>query len=186
MGNHLDEILSLAERTYIRAEAEHLIDACLDAGDLRPFDDLLHELVLAGSSSLLVLREVLQVIRTMKSRLSQEGLDIRQGLMQALSEFGVHVPDVLYSIEPESFWHICRQDLHHELKRASGDLKVEDAALLQEICSDAGNRVAQVAKRLVMVVELENSVRDWIEGLAYVTIHASEAGVVPGDVLLQH
>jgi hypothetical protein len=186
MVDHLDELISLAERSYIRAEAEHLINACLEKGDLQPFDDLLHELVLAGSSSLLVLREVLQVIRAMKSHLSQEGISVRHDLMQALSEFGVSVPNVFHSSEPEAFWHICRQDLHRELKSNRGDLNNEDETLLQEICTEAGNRVSQIARRLVLVKKLEDSVRDWIEGLAYETVHASESGLVPLGALLQH
>jgi hypothetical protein len=181
MGLPLDDLLSLAERTYIRMEAEQLIDECLESGDLAPFDSLLKELVLAGSSSLVVLREILQAIRTVKSGLSQEGLGVRQDLMDALSEFGVYMPQLLSADAPEVFRRICSQGLHREVKELSGDLESADEVLLEEICAEAGNRVAQVAKNLMLVTRLEKWVMDWMEGLVYESAHSPETIPWAGD-----
>lgn len=175
MAHHLEDLLGVAERSYIRLEAEHLIGACLDEENLDPFNTLLHELVFAGSSSLYILREVLQVIRSIKTELSQEGLGVRQDLMRALSEFGIQIPNILNSKNPEAYWHICRQDLRREVMDVAKQLRLEDAALLEEICLEAGNRVINVAKRLVLVRQLEESVCDWIDGLAYETVRTNEA-----------
>ncbi len=48
MSEPLDEVLTFAERVYLRMQAEQLIRQCLDRGDPGPFDALLENLVLAG------------------------------------------------------------------------------------------------------------------------------------------
>jgi hypothetical protein len=175
----LDDLLSLAERSYVRLEAEQLIADCLHRGDPTPFNDLIEELVLAGTTSLAVLREILQAIRSVKSNLSQEGLGIRQDLMDALSEFGIHLPQLLSADAPESFRQICSQGLQRQVKVVAGRMEEEDESLLQEICVEAGNRVALVARRLVLLNRLEESVRDWISGLIYEYAHSAEMNPWP-------
>jgi len=169
----LDDLLSLAERSYVRMEAEHLIDECLERGDPTPFNDLLEELVLAGASSLVVLREVLQAIRSVKSNLSHSGLGVRQDLMDALAEFGVHLPQLLSADAPESFRKICSQDLHREVKEKTGYLEEADERLLQDICGEASDRVTTVARKMVLLTRLEESVVDWMEGMVYETAHTA-------------
>ena len=51
MTEPLDEVLTLAERVYVRMQAEQLIRQCLDRGDPRPFNALLENLVLATGKS---------------------------------------------------------------------------------------------------------------------------------------
>ena len=43
-------------------EAEQLILECLELEDLAPFNDMLEKLVLAGATSLYLLREVLEEV----------------------------------------------------------------------------------------------------------------------------
>jgi len=91
----LDELLTYAERSYLRLEAEQLSRDCMDQGDPSAFNRLLEELVIAGSHSLLVLREILETIRSIMSYLSQEGLSVRQDLMDAMAEFCLFLPQLL-------------------------------------------------------------------------------------------
>lgn len=174
MSIPLDELFNLAERSYIRLEAEQLINECLDQGDFIPFDNLLQELVLAGSSSLSELREVHGAIRSVKSALSQEGMGIRQNLVEALSEFGVHLPQLLSPNPQETFWQICSKNLHREVLKSAGKLDVGDETLLEEICVEAANRVALLASRSTRVNQLEATVLDWIDGLVYECAHSAE------------
>jgi hypothetical protein len=175
MGLPLDDLLSLAERSYIRMEAEQLIDTCLESGDITAFDSLLKELVLAGSSSLVVMREILHAIRSVKSSLSQEGLGVRQDLMDALSEFGVYMPQLLSADTPEVYRRICNHKLHRDVMESSGDLEAADEVLLEELCTEAGNRVARIAKDLMIVTRLEKLAMDWMEGLVYESAHSPES-----------
>ena len=174
MSHPLDELLSLAERTYVRLEAEQLIDDCLRKGDPTPFDELLEELVMAGSKSLTVLREILGAIRTVKTSLSQEGLGVRQDLIDALAEYGIKLNQIISVEAPESFWRITRQDLHKEVMKRVISLPTEDETLLEEICIEAGKQVTRIARRLVILNRFEESVIDWIDGLAYVIVHTAE------------
>ncbi len=173
MSQALDELLTLAERAYVRMEAEQLIAQCLDHGDASPFDNLVEGLVLAGASSLAVMREILEELRAAKSSLSREGLGVRQDLVEAMSEFGVHLPQLISAEAPEVFRQICSQGLRREAFKAAGDLAEGDQNLLREICVEAGERVSRIARRLAMLNRLEAAVTDWLKGLAF---EASQTG----------
>jgi hypothetical protein len=171
VNNALDELLSLAERTYIRMEAEQLIQECTERGDPQPFNQLLEELVFSGSSSLLLMREILDVIRVLKAGLSKAGLGVRQDLMDAMAEFGIQVPELLVADAPEAFRRICSQELRHQVNDMARNLEFEDSALLEEICLEAGGRVTTIAGRMAILRQMEASVLDWLSGLAYQAAH---------------
>lgn len=171
MIDPLDELMTFAERSYIRYESEQLISECLERRDPSPFFRLLEELVLAGSTSLGVLWEVLGVIRTFKSELGQQGLDVRADLMQAMAEFGIHFPELIAASPPEAFRQICSRELRKRVQDMADALELDDEALLEEICVEAGNKVTAIAGRLAILTQLENNVLDWIDGLAYEAMH---------------
>ena len=83
MNNALKELMSFAEQSYIRLEAEHIIEECLASDSCGAFEKLLEELVLAGTTTLFALCEILEAIRSFKSQLGQEGLSIRQEITEA-------------------------------------------------------------------------------------------------------
>jgi hypothetical protein len=163
----LDDLLSFAERSYIRMQAEGLISHCLAQGDASAFDDLVEGLVLAGDSSLAVMREIMEEIYAAKGKYRQEGLGVRQDLLDALEEFGVHLPQLASEAAPEAFHRIVNQGLRAEIKQAAPGLAKEDEALLEEICADAADRISKVARRMALLRQIEASVRDWSGCLAY-------------------
>ena len=171
----LDELLTYAERSYLRLEAEQLIRDCMDQGDPSAFNGLLEELVIAGSHSLLVLREILETIRSIKSDLSQEGLSVRQDLMDAMAEFGLYLPQLLSVDAPESFRQICSQGLRIQISEMASNLAIEDEDLLDEICTEASERVTSIARGMSILMGLEKSVMDWMEGLAYEVVHTPQS-----------
>jgi hypothetical protein len=163
----LDDLLNFAHQSYVRMEAEQLISECLELGDPAPFNDLIEGLVLAGTSSLILLREVLDEVLSIKSSLAQEGLGVRQDLVDALSEFGVHLPQLLYIDAPEVFRQISNEYSQFGFNRISDLIGREDEVLLKEICVEVSERVRLIAHRLAMVKGFEDSVRDWMRCLAY-------------------
>lgn len=167
MSNPLDKLLNFAHRSYVRMEAEQLILECLELEDLTPFNDMLEKLVLAGATSLYLLREVLEEVLSAKSILNQEGLGVRQDLMDAFSEFGVNVPELLYADGPEAFQQIYHQNIKEHISAVAPNLSAGDEALLQEICSDASERVVNIARRVSLLNILEDAARDWMSSLAY-------------------
>jgi hypothetical protein len=173
MNNALDELLSMAERTYVRMEAEQLIEECTERGDLKPFNDLLEELVFAGSTSLLLMREILDVIRVMKASLSKQGLGVRQDLVEAMAEFGIRVPELIGADAPEAFRRICSEELRRQVNDIARNFEYEDSALLEEICIEAGGRVTSIAGRLAILRQMEASVIDCLSGLAYEAAHTA-------------
>jgi len=186
VSDPLDDLISLAERTYVRLEAEQLIEDCLTRADTAPFSRLLEELVLAGTDSLGVLREILNVIRSVKSSLNQEGIGIQQDLKNALSEFGVNLQRIHSIGKPGSLWQIYHRGLYQEIKDHTPWLEVEDHLLLEEICTEAGERVTQIIKRLLLLNALEETVVDWMNGMIYEIAHSSDYTPWLGQKSFQH
>lgn len=173
MSQALDALLRYAELSYFRLEAEQLIADCLDRRDAAPFEGLLEELVLAGTASLGVMREILDVIYAMKSDLSRRGLDVRQDLAEAMAEFGILLPEVLSTKAPAAFLQIASLALREQVEREAYQLDPADRSLAIELCAEAGKKVTMIARQLAILQRLESSVSDWIVGLAY---HAAHEG----------
>jgi hypothetical protein len=167
LTNPLDELLNFAHRSYVRMEAEQLIIECLELEDISPFNDMLEKLVLAGATSLYLLREVLEEVMGAKSLLNQEGLGVRQDLMDALNEFGVNIPELLYADGPEAFHQIYNRTIQSHIRENASFLRPGDEALLEEICADASERVMKIARRVTLLNSLEDAIRDWMGSLAY-------------------
>jgi hypothetical protein len=186
VSHPLDDLISLAERTYVRLEAEQLIEDCLIKANPEPFYKLLEELVMAGTDSLMVLREILTVIRSTKSTLNQEGMGVQHDLTKTLSQFGVGLPHSPSGGTRESFWQIYHYGLYQEIKARAPWLKMEDQLLLEEICNEAGEQVAQIVRRLVLLKVFEETVMDWIYGMIYEITHSSNLYLRNSSVPFHH
>lgn len=170
MSSPLEELLNFAHRSYIRMETEQLIAECLDLEDLRPFHHMLEELVLVGTPSLILLRDILDEIVSVKSSLAEKELGVRQDLVDALSEFGLHLPQLLHVDGPAGFRQVYKKSMQLKLVPRLGDMDLDDQVLIKEICAEAGERVNQIARRRKLLTVLEEAVRDWISSLAYESI----------------
>jgi len=186
MDEPLDELLSIAERTYVRMQAEQLIEDCLRRGDPEPFFELLADLIMAGTSSLSILREVQDVIRVMKTGLGRDGMGVRQDLVQAMSEFGIYLPRILSADAPDAFRQICSRTLRDHVRSLAVNLELEDVSLLEEICIEAGSKVTRIAGQMALLNQLEASVQDWMEGLAYEAAHEADFTPDSGHSFLNH
>ncbi len=167
MSDPLRDLLNYAEHSYLRMEAEQLIAQCLEEEDTAPLDELVEALVLAGADSLSMLRGILEELRSAKRSLSLEGMGVRQELMDALSSFGVVLPQLVNANAPEALRQICRHDLRIEVRQAAAGLEQSDERLLEDICVEAGERVSSIARRLAILNRLEQTLLDWFKGLAY-------------------
>jgi hypothetical protein len=170
MNSPLEELLNFAHRSYIRLETEQLLTECLDLEDLRPFHHMLEGLVLAGISSLMLLRDVLDEIVSAKTSLAEKELGVRQDLVDALSELGLRMPQLLHMDGSEGFKQICHNEGPFCLRSVHEGLDSEDEVLIQEICAEAGERVIHIARRRKLLMVLEEAVRDWIGSLAYESV----------------
>jgi hypothetical protein len=170
----LDELLSIAERAYVRMQAGQLISQCLEQGDPTPFNGLVEQLVLAGSPSLAVLREIHDEISSMRTSLRQEGMAVRQHLKEAFAGFGLHMPQLISLDAPETFRNICGPTLRNAVREAARVMTTEDQALLDELCVEAGERVSAIASRLALLGRLHSAVEDWVSSLAYEAAHDLE------------
>jgi hypothetical protein len=174
MSHLLAPLMSHAERAYVRMQAAELISHCLERGDMSLFDQLLAQLVLAGESSLPILREIRDEIRAQQSQLRQEGLSVRQELKAALAGLGVQLPQLLGGDIPEMLWQMRGPDLPARIRSAARQLSEEDIGSVAEACSEARGRVTQIAARLTAMRALEDSVDDWLSGLAYQAARSGE------------
>ncbi len=53
-------------------------------------------------------------------------------------------------------------------------MRPDDERLLQEICTEAGNRVTGIARRLSLLTGMERLVIDWQEGLLFEALQGRE------------
>jgi hypothetical protein len=181
----IDDLLYLAERSFIRLEAKDLIAQCLDQRDISLFNDLLERLVLAGASSLGVLREILEEVRATKSALGSQNIGARQELMEALTHFGVQVPNALPKDVSEAVLLITSEDSHNMGLKANPQLPFEDEQLLREICVHASEQVARIGYQMGLLNQIEDAVQDWFSGLAYQAAHEWDIQTEesPGSIL---
>jgi hypothetical protein len=171
LNGALKELMSFAENSYIRLEAEQIIEDCLAGGSCIPFEKLLEDLVLAGTTSLYAMWDILEAIRAYQTQLGQEGLSVRQEITEAFDGFGIQLPNEILSNPPDMFRKICGRGLKKVVHRVGQKLSLEDEYLLADICDDAASRVSTIARRLSILQSFEDSVMDWIDGLVYEAAH---------------
>ncbi len=174
MIDPIGELLSFAERSYVRMQAEQLILQCLQDRDPKPFYGLVNELVAAGAPSLVILREVQEVLRFIRTELTRDGRSVRKDLVEAMAEFGVYVPDVLAADSPVAFLQMCKRSFREDIRTQGAKLEVEDVDLLEEICLEAGQKVTVIAAKVRLLGELESTINDWLVGLAYEAAHSAD------------
>ena len=170
----IGELLSFAERSYVRMQAEQLILQCLQDRDPKPFYSLVNELVAAGAPSLAIVREVQEVLRFIKTQLTRDGRSVREDLVEAMAEFGVYIPEVIAADSPVAFHQMCNRSFREDVRKQGAKLEVEDVDLLEEICLEAGEKVTVIAARMSLLGEMESAIKDWLAGLAYEAAHSPD------------
>ena len=176
MGEPLENLLTMAERAYVRMQAAELITYCLEQEDLAPLQALVQQLVVAGEISLPVLREIADEIGCAQSALRREGLQAREDLKQALAGFGLHAPQLLPWELPDLLWSVRSRNLRGQIRASVRHLSPEDLQLVDQVCLEAGERVARIAARLSALGRLETVVRDWLDGLTYQAVRRGPDG----------
>ena len=182
----LEDLLAIAERSFVRMEAQELIGQYLEEGDQTPFEKLLENLVLAGTSSLSLLRDILEEIRATKSSLSLEGVDLRQELIEAMADLGIQPPPRIPQSNPETILPLHQFSLEDSLYDITGSLAAEDAQLLEDTCGDTGKRVAHIGRKLLLLNDIEQSVMDWFHCLTYEAARSLEFEIGRGTQQLIH
>jgi hypothetical protein len=100
-------------------------------------------------------------------------MGVQHDLAKTLSQFGVGFPKAPARGTKESFWQIYHYGFYQEIKAHAPWLNLEDQLLLEEICNEAGKRVAQIVRRLALLKGFEDTVTDWIHGMIYEITHSS-------------
>lgn len=171
MADPYEEILRLAERSFIRSEAKDLLDQCLEQYDISMFNDLLESLVLQGSSSIAVLQEIMDEVRAAKSELGAQNIGARLELLDALTHLGVEVPETLPSDMSETLLLITSRQYRRVVLKPDSRPTSDDAPLLRDICVHASERMLHISHQIGLLNEIEAAIEDWLDGLAYQAAH---------------
>ncbi len=163
----LEDLIALAERSFVRMQAQELIGQYLEEGDQAPFDQLLEGLILAGASSVALLRDILEEIRATKSSLRLEAINLRQRLMDTLANIGIQLPQLRTSGAAEALQQICQLALSQDALMDLAEVECKDEQVLQDICADTGSHGERISHKLVLLESIEQSVIDWFECLTY-------------------
>jgi hypothetical protein len=123
----------------------------------------------------------------LKANLNQAEMDVREDLIAALADFGVRIPlKRLQSVgQTRGFWHIWSHALDRELGHLSEGIGEDERLLLKEICIESGKHATLINQRLKLLSRLEESIRDWIAGLAYVIARSPDKVLWTGDQQLK-
>lgn len=167
MGDALDDLLNLAERAYLRMQASLLVGQCLEEGSPAMLEELLHQLVLAGTPSLVALQEIREEIRSTCRSLRRESSEVGKKLSEALTGLGVGLPkDMVIRIAGTSRVGLIRS-LRKEVSQAAESLAPEERRLVDVLFDEASERATTIARRLALLRRLESAVSDWLECVAY-------------------
>ncbi len=170
----LEDLIALAERSFVRMQAQELISQYLEEEDQAPFDQLLEGLILAGTSSVAVLRDILEEIRAMQSSLNLEAMDLRQKLVETLASIGIQLPQLRTSGAAEALQQIRGLAQSKDALTNLADLECKDEQVLQEICDHASSRGGRINRKLTLLGGVEQAVQDWFECLTYEAARATE------------
>lgn len=162
-----NEWLNLIERAFIRVEAEQLISLCLEENDPTLLQRTIENLVLEGTASLGILREIREEVRTTRISLSQQVDTLRLDLTGTLEEFGLLVPGGLRRRRSLREYLRALRGLDTSLLEKGNPLSLEDEILITEICEEVKRRSSLISRKISTMNLLDQVLQDWIRSLAF-------------------
>ena len=105
----LDGVYSFVEKAHARLQAGDVLIRCLEEQNTRPIQDWVEGLVLGGSESLMVLREILKEVGQRQTLTKEDIREVHQDFRVRLDSCGVQLQDIqveraLNKSTPEDFF----------------------------------------------------------------------------------
>ncbi len=166
----LETIYAYAEKAYVRMQASDILLRCMDDASVSPMFQMVESLVLAGPTSLDVLREILAETNSRKVQVGDDMEQVLNGLKTNLEGYGIRLrsvrrPVALTHIKPVRFLRLLR---------AQGVVEEDAQTTCLQLFQDARDLVASLLEHYTLLAEIEKYLDDWIWGMFYETVHQGQ------------
>jgi hypothetical protein len=174
----LETIYAYAEKAYVRMQASDVLMRCLEDASVSPMYQMVESLILAGPTSLDILREILAETNSRKVQVGDDMQQVLNGLKNNLAGYGVrlrsvHKPAAITKIKPVRFL---------SLLRSQGVLEEEAQTTCLQLLHDARELVDSLLEHYCLLADIEKYLEDWIWGLFYESVHQGQ-GMVKVPIL---
>lgn len=157
------EVYGMVERAYIRMQAGEAMSRCLDEGSPEPMQRLVEGLVLAGSQSLIAVREILSEVSRRSTQLQTDQDQVFSDLEKRLQAYRVRLGE---QYSPASLLRSSSKEWLIFLRYQG----VREDSLLRECLTQLEQTydlLQSMVKQQIMIDELELLLEDWLWVLIY-------------------
>ncbi|MBI4771950.1 MAG: hypothetical protein HY784_16440 [Chloroflexi bacterium] len=167
MHNRMVDLYPLAERAYVRLEAEDLLSRCLKEDDPQPLRDLIDEVLAEERPDLDLLRGLLADLRARRVVLRERLFDTRRQVVTAFQDaWDINLAEFAPPQSLDQFHRLSPEALFAWIERAGHRLADEDRLLLYDVFSEAVGLAGELTVDLRLLDALGRYLGDWIAGLA--------------------
>ena len=159
----LDGVYSFVEKAYTRLQAGDVLFRCIEEENTTPIQEWVEGLVLAGPESLVVLREILNEIDERKRQSKEDIRQVLQDFRANLDSCGVH----LDSVHTERVLNHLTSEGLLSILHNQGISQKETQIICLQLLNDAKDLVQDQETHLMLLVEIEIYISDWLWGLVY-------------------
>lgn len=164
INNPLEAIYAFAEQTYIRMQAGDLLMRCLDSGSVRPMQDLVENLVLAGPQSLGTLHEIMLETGQRRAQVQDDMQRLYGEFQKKLARYGVRASDEL----PDAHSFTRMDDIRfYQLITSHGVNDEDTQADCFQHFQETQDLMDSLEENIVLLQNIESYLKDWLWGLAY-------------------
>lgn len=167
----MDKMLPINEREYIRNKVGDVLTVCIEDSSVLPMQRLVESLVVIGSDSLGVMREILTEITVERSRLREDQQKEIKRFECDLMDFGVTVPHPQHLKE---FMTIQATTLLNTIKRQGiGEEDVQNQCL--QLLVRSRESMFELYSRIDLLDRLEDYLLDWMWAVMYLSSHQNSS-----------
>ncbi|MEW6716365.1 MAG: hypothetical protein AB1345_02505 [Chloroflexota bacterium] len=165
----LEEVFAFVERAYLRLQAGDILIRCFEESRTDPMQRMVESLVIAGPHSLAALQEILDEVKVRQRQLDEDRNQVLSDFMGKMNKYGVR----LSFFEVKDLNKLTPVRLLETLRIQKG---VEENTQLEclHLLRASREMVTSIDEHLLLLMEIENLLLDWVWGLTYQIAHQNQ------------
>jgi len=184
MNRRLAELLPLAERAYVRLEAQDLLQRCLKEDNPAPLRELIDEQLGQQNPDLNLLRYLMADVHSRWVVLHERLFDTRRQVISVFREvYGIDLNRFAPSQMLDQFHTLSTEGLFEWLSTAGHQLPGDEALLLREVFAEAVTLARELVEDLRMLESLNEYLDDWIAGLTVLVARTMPRGSATAETI---
>ncbi len=159
----IEDVFSYVERAYLRLQAGDILIRCLEDNSIRPIQQIVEGLILAGPQSLDELRQVLAEATARKMQVEDDLNQVYREMKRVLNEYKVVFP---HREDFRETLSLTPMELLVLMKNQGVEDSNSQSACLQ-VFQDSRDIISNLSSHLALLTEIEGYIRDWLYVLTY-------------------